>query len=115
MATNAYDSNGNLLGVYRLPYTIKNLVNALTPTQRANVIADLTSGTPPKWQQDGQAQQGAIFVCASVLKDFTLTGAPFTDMENAAITLFLLDNPTYLVTPSFDISINIAAYSADGS
>jgi hypothetical protein len=88
--------------------TLITQLNALTTAQKTNIWNDLTSGSPPKWELDAGPNASAIAVLQFIA---TLTPSlSATDLLNAkvrGVAMYVQDNPTYLVNPVFDPTINI--------
>lgn len=78
---------------------ILNDLQALTNTQRTAIKTDLTNGTPAKWTTLTDDP-----VVWAVLGN---AAAATTQQLVAAVVQIILTNPTYLVQPTFDATINI--------
>lgn len=87
--------------------TIYNAIVALTNAQKTAVWADLTSGSPVKISQDVGANAGALFLMWRLASNASLPAAVVIDMKLTAAAYYAQDNPTYLVAPTFDATINI--------
>lgn len=87
--------------------TIYNAILALTSTQKTNIWNDLTSGSPVKISQDVGPNAASIFLLWRIASNISLPAATITDMKITAATYYVQDNPTYLVNPSFDNTINV--------
>lgn len=115
LADEALDSGDSGVLAYLAPakkarsmYAIAANVFALTSVQKANVIADLFGGTPPKYQQDLGPNAAAISAIYASLTNAAGV-AVFNQVQQLIIVaMYTQGNPTYLVTPSFDPTINIA-------
>ena len=116
MGTAVYDANGNLLGIRRTPAAIYSAINALTSTQKTNIWTDFTSGNPQKWATDDGPKAGAIGIGFGIVQNLAgaMTATQKTDMQVRAVTAYVLDNVQYLINPTFDPTISVAGYSANG-
>lgn len=104
-------ATGNTLGIQRTLLAIYNDLQALTGTQQANVWADFTSGSPPRWATDSSPVAGSVMACSIPAID--LTGLAVTVQTKARMKMvaaYVVGNPLYLINPSFDPSINVPGY-----
>jgi hypothetical protein len=84
-------------------------VNALTAAQQNNVWNDISAAAPPsgrKYLMDAGLNVAAIFAMDWSIRT-TSPGAARTLAMNYIISMYTQDNPMYLVTPSFDTTINV--------
>ena len=95
-------------------YAIYNDLVALTTTQQANIWADISSGTIPKYLLDAGPNTAALVVLDWAVRSSGATGAALTAAKFRAVALYVQDNPTYLVTPTFDATINVAGDMPEG-
>jgi len=112
MPTASYNPDtGELLGTQRSLLSIYQDLNALTAAQKNAVWTDFTSGTPPKWSLDDGPLAGVVMALSVPAVD--LSGLSSADQLKARLKMvaaYCVDRPLYLVNPSFDGSISIAAY-----
>lgn len=80
---------------------------ALTNTQKTNIWADLSSGTPAKYLQDTGTNTAALVVLDWVVQSSGATGAALTSAKLRAAAMYVQDNVDYLVHPTFDSTINV--------
>lgn len=108
----SYDpATGNILGTQRSLLSIYNDLNSLTGAQKNLVWADFTSGSPVKWSTDDGPNAGSVMACSIVAIDVTgLSAAVQTTARLKMVAAYVLDRPLYLVSPSFDPTINIPGY-----
>ncbi len=123
MPTACYDpATGGLLGTERSLFAIYTDLNALTNGQKNAIWTDFTSGSPPKWSQDGQDgvthgfHAGEVSAHAGLAIDMPVVAGNWTTaLQTKArlmmVAVYMLDRPKYLVAPSFDATINIQAWS----
>lgn len=106
-------ATGAFLGIRKTVATIYTQIGALTATQKANIWTDLTSGSPAKWTTNEGANAAAIGIGVGIVANLVaaLTTAALTDQKIRVVAAYVWDNPTYLVTPSFDTSINVPGYT----
>jgi len=92
-------------------WKIRADIQALTTTQFNNVWADLSaavSGGPPrKYLQDYGTNAGPIFVFDWSLYVTGPTAAQVKAGQISLTAMYVQDNPSYLIHPPFDSSINI--------
>jgi hypothetical protein len=94
-------------GVGRLTLSqIVTALNALTTGQKTNVVNALFGGAVPILQDSGP-NAGLITVLYGIVQNVTLLPAESQALKLYAVALFLQDNPTYLVKPAFDATINL--------
>lgn len=91
----------------RAIYTIYTDLLALNATQQTNVWNDFSSGNPTKYLLDQGNNAAAIAVLDWVVKKSGTSGANLTDARMRAVAMYTQDNPKYLVTPTFDATINV--------
>lgn len=85
----------------RVPRTIQAIlvdVKALTGAQQLAVWSDITSGSPPKWQ----GSNDPVVWCKGS-QPSTLTAQE----KQVGAAFYVRENPTYLVHPAFDVTINV--------
>ena len=80
-------------------------------TQKANIIADLFSGNlatgSQKWQQDtgpNLVAMSAVYAAITASNGLATFNAA---QQMILAAMYCIDNPNYLVNPSFDSSINV--------
>lgn len=93
--------------------TLSDLIaalQALTAAQKTNISNDLFSGSPFKVLTDTSSNESAIYV----LYYNTQTGGTSASDKNLAklyaASLYVQDNPVYLIQPTFDSSINVPGW-----
>jgi hypothetical protein len=91
----------------RVLYNIYQDVNALTGAQKTNIGADLFGGSPPRVSTDTGPNAPDLLIIWTMRQLTSLAVADKRLLETDAISIYVLDNPTYLVHPSFDPSINL--------
>lgn len=89
-------------------YLIYNDLSALTTTQQNNAWADISSGSPIKYLLDAGPNAAAIGVIDWVVRKSGATGAALLDARLRGVAMYVQDNVSYLVTPAFDPTINVA-------
>jgi len=93
--------------LYRILYDVQ----ALTSSQFDNVWADLSAPAPPdaphKYLSDESTNAGAILAMHWSAQSSGVSGEALKNAQQTLITLYVQDNPEYLVSPPFDSSINI--------
>lgn len=91
----------------RRPYDVAVAIAGLSTAQWNNVVADLFAGSPAKWQLDNGPYAVSIGAgaCFAIQSNGAFLFNKFQQFDLAAI--YCVDNPTYLVNPSFDPTINI--------
>jgi len=95
------------LRVPRVLYSIWQDIGALTGAQKTAIATDLFSGTPPKVSQDTGPNAPVLLTLSDLQKMAALSTADKQSAQRSAISIFTLDNPTYLVHPPFDPTINV--------
>ena len=95
-------------------YAIYNDLVALTTTQQANIWTDISSGTTPKYLIDTGRNTAALVVLDWVVRSSGATGAALTAAKFRAVAMYVQDNPTYLIAPTFDATINVAGDMPEG-
>lgn len=91
----------------RLMCSIYSDLLTLNTTQQTNAWSDLSSGTPKKYLLDTGINAAAIGALDWAVTD---SGATDTALKNARLRIaaaYIQDNPTYLVNPTFDPTINV--------
>lgn len=88
-------------------YAIYNDLVALTTTQQTNAWNDLSSGTPKKYLLDVGPNAAAIGALDWAVTDSGATGASLLHARLRVGAMYVQDNPSYLVNPAFDPSINV--------
>lgn len=86
---------------------IYNDINALSGAQKTAIWTDLMSGSPPKLSQNIGAAADAMFLIWRMTANVSMPAATIADMKLTAATMYVRDNPTYLVAPTFDNTINV--------
>jgi hypothetical protein len=105
--------NGStLLGIQRSMADLFIAISALTNAQKTAIWTDLSSGSPAKYLLSEGAAEAGIAALDWAIKDSGATGASLTNARLRIAAMYAYDNPLYLVNPSFDATINIAAYTA---
>jgi hypothetical protein len=94
--------------VLRTPYALAVAIAALTTGQWNNIVADLFSGNPAKWQVGASEAMSAGAMFAITNTGVITFGNKFQQVTMTA--LYVRQFPYYLVTPSFDSSINVPGY-----
>lgn len=97
----------------RLLTDIRNDINALTATQKTNIRNDLLAGTPSKAQGDRGPGGDALLVLWTLQQVGGLSAADKVIVGVSAAALYARDNPTYLVNPTFDPTINVSGDEID--
>lgn len=97
----------------RLLFNIRADIVALTTAQKNAIWTDLSSGTPPKWALDPGPNAAALAVLQFCATTGTLSAADITEAKVRAAAMYAQDNPRYLVSPSFDATINVAGDEPD--
>lgn len=87
-------------------------LRTLTNTQLNAVWADLAAGTPPKYLSRVSPRAGAIFALDWAVGSSNAQSPAATDARLRIISLWVLDNPDYLVTPSFAPAVNVPGIAA---
>ena len=95
-------------------YAIYNDLVALTTTQQANIWADISSGTTPKYLLDAGPNTAALVVLDWAVRSSGAIGAALTAAKFRAVAIYVQDNPTYLIAPTFDATINVAGDMPEG-
>jgi len=95
-------------------YAIYNDLVALTTTQQANIWADISSGTIPKYLLDASPNTAALVVLDWAVRSSGAVGASLTAAKFRAVAMYVQDNPTYLVAPTFDATINVSGDMPEG-
>ena len=93
----------------RLIFDVYHDIGALTGSQKTKIWADLQSGTPPKWTQDrgpNAADLHILWLLATQLSVVN-TAADKQTCQAMLMSIYTVDNPTFLVHPAFDTTINI--------
>lgn len=88
-------------------YAIYADLQALTAAQKTAVWSDLSSGTPKKYLTDAGPNAAAIGALDWAASDSGATGASLTAARMRITAAYCQDNPSYLVHPSFDATINV--------
>jgi hypothetical protein len=97
----------------RQPLAVYADLLALTPQQQANVWTDLSSNvvvgtlTVKKYLTDVGPNFSGIAALDWALSDSGATGLALTHARMRIAMVFVIDNPTYLVTPAFDPTITL--------
>jgi hypothetical protein len=81
---------------------------ALTPLQKTNVWNDLSSGSPPKYLTDAGSEAGALAVLDWAVRFAGFSAAAVLDAKIRATAIYVRDQPSYLVHPTFDPTINVS-------
>lgn len=88
-------------------FAIYQDIHALTTAQKMAIWTDLSSGSPPKWSQNQGPNTAAIMALHWSAVNSGATTANMTDARLRLMAMYVHDNPTYLVHPSFAPSINV--------
>lgn len=91
----------------RILYSIWQDIGALTGAQKTAIATDLFGGNPPKVTQDTGPNAPDLLTLWVLQNTTTLSTVDKQSAQRAAMSIFTLDNPTYLVHPPFDPSISI--------
>lgn len=94
-------------------YAIHADVKALSVAQSQAVAGDLFGGNPPKVDTDTGPNAPDLLVIKILRQTGSLSAADKRLTEQAAMAIYALDNPNYLVHPPFDPSINVPGDEAD--
>lgn len=86
---------------------IRNDISNLTGTQKTNIWNNFISGSPPLWATDAGPNAAALAVLQLMGASVTLSAADVLEAKIRAVAMYCQDNPNYLVTPSFDNTINV--------
>lgn len=97
----------------RKPYDLYVALGALTGTQRSNIASNLFGGSPPLFTQDSGGDSPDLLVLWVLQQTGGLSTADKNTVKQAAAAIYCRDNPTYLVNPAFDSSINVAGDEID--
>ncbi|MBY0525602.1 MAG: hypothetical protein K2R98_19510 [Gemmataceae bacterium] len=81
---------------------------ALTTGQKTAIWTDLTAGSPPKLLVNAGEYKPALEELRLRARSSLYTAQQMTEMKLFAAALYCLANPTYLVNPSFDSTINVS-------
>lgn len=92
-------------------YAIYNSLAALSSTQKTNIWTDLSSGSPAKYLADLGPNAAAIAALDWAVRFSGLGAAAITDAKLRIAAIYVADNPTYLLSPSFDPTINVPAWA----
>lgn len=98
----------------RTLFAIRSDLNGLTNPQKLTVWSDLSSGSPPKWATDAGPNAAAIAAiewAATVPAGVTV--AEKTEARLRLVSMYVQDNPDYLVHPAFDGDINVPGDEPD--
>lgn len=110
-----YDATGSYLGTLKPAHQLYAEIQALTTTQKNNILADLFAGTPMKvlivTAQSNGRNEGAIGALHWAVVNSIAPVAAINDARLRATAMYVQDNPTYLIHPSFDSSINVPGYN----
>lgn len=92
----------------RLPEDIVDALKALTTAQKNAVWADITAGgAAAKWRVHRGPHTSLICTQHSLATATGTSAADVLDAKIHGVAYYCLDNPTYLVNPAFDPSINV--------
>jgi len=83
----------------------------LTTTQHNKAWADISApapGAPTKYLTDVGINAGPIFVLHWTIYNSGASGAQLLAAQKEMLTMYVQDNPTYLMQPTFDPTINIS-------
>lgn len=89
---------------------------ALTVTQHNNIWTNISASVtgppsaPRKYLLDVGPNAAAIFVMDWSIYQSGATGAKLTAAQNDLISMYVQDNPAYLINPPFDTSINVPGW-----
>jgi len=84
----------------RMLWNLWSQLNGLSTKQQNNITADLQTGSPPKQFAVEQENTSAAFSSWQASSGATMTSAAF----------YVQDNPTYLINPAFDPTINVPGW-----
>lgn len=96
-----------VIKISRTLIAIRADLASLTNTQKNNIWTDITSGSPPKWSTDAGSNAAALAVLTLLGASSTLSAADVLEAKLRGVAMYCQDNPTYLVNPSFDPTINV--------
>jgi hypothetical protein len=99
---------GDVPRVKRAGYLIYGDLQALTNAQKTAVWTDLSEGSPRKYLRDAGPNAAAIAALDWSANDSGAVGASLTSARMRIAAAYVQDNPTYLVQPAFDPTINVA-------
>jgi hypothetical protein len=88
-------------------YDVFQAIGALSNSQKLAISSDLFSGTPPKFALDEGDDSPDLLVLYVLQLTGGLSTADKNLVKQAAASVYARDNPTYLVHPSFDPTINV--------
>jgi hypothetical protein len=89
--------------------TLVTAILGLSTTQWNNVLANLFAGNPAPWQLDQGPNITALSAVYVALTNSSGTPVFANKFQQVVVcALYLQDNPTYLVNPTFDPTINIS-------
>ena len=91
----------------RLIFDVWHDIGALTGTQKTKIWLDLQSGTPPKWTQDRGPNAADLHIVWLMATQLGLVAADKQSSQQMLMSIYTVDNPTYLVHPPFDDTINV--------
>lgn len=95
----------------RLLADIYDALKALTVAQKTNVDANLfesVGGATPLWKTNRGVNAGAMLALWASSQLSTPSNADKTLLKLAICAMYVSDNPSYLVHPTFDSSINVS-------
>lgn len=107
-----YDSV-NKLAVLVQPRKPRKLIDirsdllALTGSQKTNIWNNFTSGSPPLWATDFGPNFADIFILQLFGSSTGISPVDSSEAKIRTLAFYCQNNPTYLVNPSFDPSINV--------
>ena len=81
-------------------------LEALTGTQKSATWTDLTSGSEPKWWFTKNEPELCV-IHWQITDGPSLTAAQKLDLKLHAVAIYVQDNPSWLVHPAFDSTINV--------
>lgn len=100
------------LGVRRLRNLadLRTALAALSTPQKNAIWSALSAGTPPLWATDRGVNAGGLAVLQFLAVTATLSTADVAEAKLRAATLYVQDNPYWLISPAFDATINVPGY-----
>lgn len=93
----------------RALYLIYGDLLALSVAKKSSVWADISAGNPRKYFTGTGRNVAAIAAIDALIANVTTMTAPqLTDSRLRLVSMYVQDNPKYLVNPAFDATINIS-------
>lgn len=94
----------------RLPNDILADLFSLTDLQRDAIRTDINSGTPSKWRLSASP---VVWAEAPIFRNAPVGSDLRKESLCMALVFYCIENPNYLVNPSFDATINISGDEPD--